>query len=142
MGQRSVKIFYPDPDTGSLIMGFNSAAPAQVTGVQVLLERIAKLLTTKVGSNLFSPEQGSALGQKQTFTSDNAVEVQIMVYSAVASVSEQIQREQYESTTALTPDQKLLSLEVSNIVQGSDPSTWYVEVLVVTGANETYFLTV
>ena len=145
MGQRSIKVYYPDPDTGSLVMGFHGSTPAQVTGVQVLLERIAKLLTTRVSSNLFNPELGSAIGQKQTLTQDNTLALQVLIHSAVDAVSNQIQVEQddqSQSGTPLTPEQQLLSLEVSSIVQGADPTAWYVEVLVITGANETYFLTV
>jgi len=123
-------------------MGFQNGGPSQVSGVQVLLERVAKLLTTELGSNSFNPELGSQIGRKQTLTQDNSLELQVLIHSAVDNVSNQIQIEQGDSAAPLTPDQKLLSLEVSSILRGTDPTTWYVEVLVITGANETYFLTV
>ena len=142
MSQRTVRTTYVDSTTGVLRIGFVNGGPEQLTGVQVLLERVAKLLTTKIGSNLFSPTLGSPIGNKQAITTNADMQLQILIGSAVEGVATQIQTEQTASDVTLGPEQKLLSLEVSNIVKGTDPSTWYVEVLVITSTNEAYFLTV
>jgi hypothetical protein len=139
--KRSIKIYYADPVTGILAMKFSNGVPGQVSGVQLLLDKIIKLIRTDTGSNLYSPALGASLGKRQALTTDNGLQVQILINAAVENIAKQVLAEQVENTN-LDPAQQLASLEVSNIVTGADPTSWYIELLVLTGANETYFLTV
>lgn len=147
MPKRSIQIYTVNANTGVLEMGFLGNAPAQCAGVQVLLERIAKLLRTDMTSNLFNPEIGSSLGSRGLLTSDDGMTLQVIVQTSVQAVRDFIITEQTFPTGAdvgvtLTPDQTLQDLQVSSIIQGEDPTTWYVELLVITASNETFFLTV
>lgn len=141
---RSIQIYYPDPVTGALQMQFFNGTIEQVSGVQVLLNRISKLLMTKSGTNYFSPESGSALGDKRTVSFSDQVQFELVAHDAVSSIETQIINEQtLDNGVALTPDQQLESLTISNIYQDpTDPTGWYLELLVHTLANQSYFITV
>ncbi len=123
-------------------MRFSSGVPEPVTGVEILLERVAKLLLTSVSSNVFTPSHGTAIGDKTTMTFSNPVQVELAINSAVEAAQETILAEQLELDNV--PDEQLLDrLEISQIFKSAqDPTVWHVEILVHTKQNQTFYLTV
>jgi hypothetical protein len=138
---RSLRIYYPN-SSGVLEMRMTNNVPEQASDVQILLERITKLLQTRVGSNFFSPTAGCAIGAKNSFASSDAAQFEIILHDAVKKVETYIINEQLTDSQTLTADQKLESLEISNIFQDADPTGWLVEIIVHTLANQDFFITV
>jgi len=139
---RSIKIYYINEDTGSLDMKLSSTMPEQVYGISLLLEKIAKLLKTKVHSNLFNPGYGCQIGDKTTLTFNNPIEIELAAEVSVKAVQDTILSEQ-ENLTGLTLDQQLNKLEISQIFKSNeDPTLWHIEVIVHTTSNQRFFLTI
>lgn len=139
---RSIKIYYPNETTGSLEMKFKLAMPEQITGVSLLLEKIAKLLKTKLQSNVFSPTYGCTIGDKKTLTFSNPMEIELAAEISVRAVQDLIISEQ-ANQLSLVDEQQLDKLEISQIFKSEeDPTLWHIEVLVYTISNQTFFLTV
>ena len=139
---KTLSIYYPDPDTGYLRMGFNGGANA-ITGVQVLLDKVALLLLNRIGSSVFTPSKGSELADRTNVYGDakDDAELKLSIYSAIKKVESTILADQ---ATVTTPDdEKLVSLEISDITQDStDLTIYYVEVIVNTATNQSYYVTV
>ena len=140
--KRSINIYNINPLTGLLEVKFSDISPQQILGVQVLLEKIAKLLYTAAESNFFSPALGSAIGNKYAMNSADRMLMEIALHDGVKQVEEQLLAEQALDSTDLDPEQTLVSLEISNIFQGEDLTQWSVEVIVRTEVNQTFFITV
>jgi hypothetical protein len=140
--QRSIRIFYTNPITGLLDTRLADTSPEQILGVQLLLEKVAKLLFTATNSNFFSPELGSAIGNRYSINNSDRMLMEIALHDGVKSVETQLLAEQAAEGTNLDPEQTLVSLEISNIFQGDDLTQWYVEVIVRTQMNQSFFLTV
>lgn len=140
---KTLSFFYPDPITGMLKMGFNKG-PQIISGVQILLDKIAYLLQTNVGSNYFTPLIGCVLAQQSKLTGSpkDETELKLVVYSAIKAVESMIMTEQ-ALTPDLPPDEQLISLELSDLLQDpDDPTSYLVEVIVNTVSNQSYYLTV
>ena len=140
--QRSIRVFYPNATTGTLETRLASGMPEQAFGVTMLLEKVAKLLYTQTNSNFFSPELGSPIGNKQVGSTTDKLQVELMLHNSIQSIAAQIINEQTTEGTNIDPEQQLVSLDISNIYQSDDTTAWYVEVIVRTATNQTYFITV
>lgn len=140
---KSLSIFYPDEDTGALRMGFKNSKFRKTDDVQVLLDKVAKLLLTRKGSNSFLPSSGSELTSlhSSAFGPDDP-EIKVIVHSTIADVEKTLLDEQ--ALEPSTPDtQKLLGLEISNLeVAADDPTKLMVEIIVHTEARQSFFITV
>jgi hypothetical protein len=142
---RSIKLYYPNTRTGILEMKFHTGIPEQTSGVDLLLEKIVKLLLTKVGSNKFNPELGSIIGSRENLTiNTDSARIEIIVHQAVEQVQEMILAEQ--SAVGLdkySKNELLDSMQISNIVVSeTDPTMVLAEVQVLTRGNQTYIVTV
>jgi hypothetical protein len=141
---RSIKIYNVDPHTGLYQMSATGLL-GQVSGSDVLLQKVAKLINTAIGSNQFSPTLGSAIGNKTalTFNTDMG-RVEVLIHQAIEDVQNSIIKEQTEDgTTGMTGDQILDRLEVSQILQdAADPTVFYAEILVYTTDGSVFLTTV
>lgn len=142
---RSLKVYYPDAQTGVLKMRLSNLHPEQCLMEQVLLEKITKLLLTRVGSNRYNQDYGTGLGNKNSWgNSLTRPQVELMIHQAVTDVERIILNEQStENNSSMTPEQILSKLEISQILQDSeDPTVYYAEVIVYTSGNQTFIITV
>lgn len=143
--KRSLKVYYPNSTTGILEMRFSGTMPEVASNVDVLLEKVTKLLLTALGSNRFNPELGSGIGNKTSLSFNlNQAQVELIIHQAVSDVEKLVLGEQsLDGTTNLLPEQTLEKLELSQVLQYSeDPTTYYAEVIVHTKGNQLYFLTI
>lgn len=137
---KSLSVFYIDADN-KLVPGFkNNGIPKRISDVQVLLEKIAKLLMTRVSSNVFSPKAGFRVNVGGLVADD--VELRVSMHNAISELQQYLLAEQSLSAN-LTNEQTLVKLEISQLlVDEVDPTKVMVEVLVKTKANQTFFVTV
>ena len=140
--KRTLRIFYTDPITGLLETKLTDGYMEQSFGVNVLLEKVAKLLYTSAQSNYFSPSLGSPIGSKMTMNVADKIRIELVLHDGIKQIESQILDEQATEGADLDPEQQLVSLEISNIYQGEDPTAWYIEVIVRTAANQSFFVTV
>ena len=139
---RTIKIYNTDVNTGLMEM---TGIAGTANNEEVLLEKIAKLLNTDIGSNVFSPELGSPVGNKKALSAENGSgQLEIILHEGVQNVQNLILKEQSEEGTAgMKSNQILDHLEVSRIYQdAADPTVFYVEVLVYTTSGNVYIATV
>lgn len=144
---RTIQVYYPDPVTGVLTMKFKNDAVSETTGVRALLQAVTFYLLTDPGSNVFNTTIGTVMGNRNSLTraSVSPTQLRILVIDAVEKAQAAIMAEQAlgrQNGIKLTPDETLVKLELSDIYQGDDPSSIFVEILVYTEGNKTYFLTV
>ena len=144
---RTIQVYEPDSDTGILDMKFPTGAPAEISGVQTLLQKIVLFLRTRPGSDAYSPSRGSILGDPAALSRalGNISQLRVLITDAVDRCQNYIieqQALQREQGQYVSPDATLTLLEVNNIYQGDDPTSILVEILVYTEGNKQYFLTV
>jgi hypothetical protein len=136
---KSLSIFYIDPATNKLVAGFQNNIPKKISNIQVLLEKIAKLLMTRVSSNRFTPKAGFRVNVGSLVSDD--VELRVSMHNAVSELEQFLLSEQ--ATANFTNEQTLVKLEISQMITDpDDPSRILLEVLVKTKANQTFFVTV
>lgn len=136
---KSLSIFYVDPVTNKLVAGFRNNIPKKITNIQVLLEKIAKLLMTQVSSNRFTPKAGFRVNIGGLVSGD--VELRVSMHNAVAELERYLLSEQ--ATANFTDEQTLVKLEISQLITDPDnPTGILLEVLVKTKTNQTFFVTV
>ena len=139
---RSIKIYSTSVSTGLMEM---TGLAGTVNNEQVLLEKIAKLLNTDIGSNVFSPELGSPVGNKKALSAENGSgQLELILHEAVQNVQNLILQEQVnEGTDNMKSNQILDHMDVSRIYQdAADPTVFYVEVLVYTTSGNVFIATV
>lgn len=139
---RTIEQFYPDPLTGKMKPGFFVGVKA-ATGVQALLQKIARLILLAPGTNFYNPELGNifatSIGGNQ---SADETELKIKFQQGLIEIENKIKEEQGIEVN-LVDEEKLLKLEMARFWR--DPSDYTVieiDVLVTTVANETYILKV
>jgi phage baseplate assembly protein W len=132
---RDINLLYTGTDNRTK-KGFNSSIK-KITGVQVLLQKIAKLLLTQIGSDLFSPSAGTNI--KNTMIDPSVTEDQMTSYVniAVSQVEDSIMREQVN--LILDDEERLTRMDLQS-VKKTNNSDWEIEVLVVTSLNDTYLV--
>jgi len=139
---KSLSIYFVDEETGLLRSGLRDKKPRRISNESVLLEKIIKILLTKLNSNLFSPEVGSEFatipGNTQNITLDHVTTV---VQLGISDVESSVITEQQDQ---LLPDsQKLLELNLINVEQNpSDPTTFHVTLEVINEENKEYRFTI
>lgn len=144
---RTLQVFQPNATTGVLEMKFPTNAASEVHGVQALLQSITLYLKTKPGSDAFNPDRGSILGDPDRLakTITNPTQLRVLISDAVTRCQAFIlseQAKQREGGAVLEEEYTLSQLELNNIYQDTDPTIIFVELLVYTEGNKTYFLTV
>jgi hypothetical protein len=144
---RTIQIYQPNEETGVLEMRLPGGTLSEYSGVQVLLQNIALFLKTKPGSDVFSPERGTILGDTAARAKalTNLTQLKVLITDAVDQCQIYImnqQEAQRQMGQVIEPDATLNKLVINNIYQGDDPTTVYVEVLVYTESNKQYFITV
>jgi hypothetical protein len=144
---RSLQVYYPDPVTGVLIMGFPTSKPASITGSQLLLQNIVLFLRTRPGSDAYNTARGSVLGDTMTMAKalndDN--QLRVLITDAVAQCQSFIidqQQTQQNNGITLAPEETLESLEVNDVYRGDDPTVIYVQILVTTAGSQQFIVTV
>lgn len=144
---RTLQVYQPNKTTGVLEMRFPTNTASEVHGVQALLQSIVLYLKTKPNSDAFSPNKGSILGDPERLSKaiTNPTQLRVLVNDAIMRCQEFImteQQKQKEGGAVLEDEYTLNQLEINNIYQGADPTTIFIELLVYTEGNKTYFLTV
>lgn len=137
---KSLDVVFVNETTGMVELGLG-AHPTSSRAEKVLLDKVTLNLLTTIGSSDFDPSLGSFLTVVQRSNSKDLTTIQAKVVLALNTIKDKIKTEQ-ESTTSLSPDQRLLDLRLSAIyTDPTDPTNLLVEVLVVTEANQEYILT-
>ena len=144
---RTLQVYEPDSITGVLVMRFPKNRPSSVTGVQTLLQNIVLYLRTKPGSDAFSTDRGSILGDSRALSKvlNNQTQLKVLISDSIQRCQSYLidqQTKQRERGQILAPDETLNKLEINNIYQGADITSIFVEILVYTDGNKQYFLTV
>ena len=139
MKKRDIEIFY-ETDSGRIHPGFGFA-PKRITGVRTLLQKVAKLLLTKLGTNTYAPQSGCDL---QTFLLSGEVldEDSFSTYINIAlqQVEEYIISQQINET--LEDEERLLELSIQTVTYDVSSRSFIAEVLVLNAKNDTYLVRV
>ena len=139
---RTLEQFYVDPNSGKMMPGFLHGI-RESNGVQGLLQKVARLILTRPGSNYYDPDLGNifAVSIGGTQSSDES-DLRLKFQLGISEVENTIKQEQ-ALDNSLTDEETLVGLQMARFAR--DPSDYTViemDVLVITAANETYLLRV
>ena len=137
---KSLDVVWVDEVTGKVNLGLG-VHPSSARAEKVLLDKVTIGLLTTIGSNNFDPGMGSFLTLIRRSTSDDVSAVKAEIALSLNTIKEKIKTEQ--STQAVSPEQRLLDLKLSDVyIDPDDRTNLLIEVIVVTEANESYILTI
>jgi hypothetical protein len=139
---RSIEQFHADPNTGRMKAGF-VAGVRTVTGVQALLQKVARLILTVKGSNYFDPAIGnvfaSSIGGVQ---SHNDGDLKMKFQLGLIEIQDTIFQDQ-SAEANLEVEEKLKELRMVGFKRDpADFTNVEIDVLVITEANQNYILRV
>jgi hypothetical protein len=137
---RTIEQFYPDQKTGKMLPGFPFGIK-EVTGAQALLQKVARLILTRPGSNYYTPDLGNVFAASiNGVQSKDDSELKIKFQLGLMEVQTKILQEQLYDNM-LVPEEKLQELQMIKFQRDpADYTVVHIDVLVVTEANETYIL--
>lgn len=135
---KAIRVFDVDPITQKLILTSNIGS---VTGTDLLLQKIAKFLLTKPGSNLVDSNYGTLLGDKGYLArmGANMSSVKLLIVHAVDTANTYFSGAPTDSSLQGNFDH----MELNNVyVSADDPTVFYAEIFVYLTDGGIYNLTV
>lgn len=137
MAKKDIKLLYVNNSDDRTYRGFGSNTSSYVRGIYTLLQKVAKILFTTIGSDLYNPNYGSNLPIYLSYGPQTDVEMSSYVNMAISQTEELILADQLDQT--LDDSERLVSLNLQ-AVTGINQSDWVIELFVKTASNETYLL--
>ena len=135
--KKDIKIVFDENDVTT--PGFNTKVTLVATGIENLLQKISKLLLTRIGSDVFSPDNGTNIQMLLSSDPSNLPEITSLVNLSIAQAEDTILKDQADKK--LEDEERLIGLELINI-SSIGQSDWFVEVYVKNAKNETYIIRV
>ncbi len=133
---KDIAVLFNDT-TGKLSLGFNGFAE-NVTGMDWLVQSIVKKLLTERGSNFYDQTVGTYFTRLigASFNDADMETIKLNIANAVSSVEAAIKNEQ-AFRTDLSPEERLDSLEVTNVIYNKVDSLLEVYIRVTLANNIT-----
>ncbi|MHA2093025.1 MAG: hypothetical protein ACW98F_00080 [Candidatus Hodarchaeales archaeon] len=136
-----MKLFYINNDDDRTYKGFGPiTATVKTRGITNLLQKVAKMLLTTLGSDRYTETVGSdlnyILSQGSVKSRD---EVSSLVTIALGQVEDNIKSQQADETN-LEDEETLVSLDLRRVEFMQSDLNWDIDVLVRNLKNETYLL--
>lgn len=138
---KTLSIYFVDANTGLLRCGLRDKKARKITDENLLVEKVIKLLFTKLNSSFFSPEIGSEfsslVGKSRSLEFENIVTT---VQLSVTDVETYIKDEQKELN--LPNNQILRELKLLGIEQNPhDATSFFIQLAVITEATKQFNFT-
>lgn len=137
--KKDIKLLYVNDLDDRTYRGFGSKSSGIVRGVDALLQKIAKILFTIIGSDLYNPNYGSNLQVFLSYGPQTEQEMSSYVSMAVSQTEDLIITDQLDKD--LDDEERLIDLSLQSVTQLSG-NDWEIELYVQTAKNETYLLKV
>jgi len=136
--KKDIAILYNNEADQRTYKGFNNKIYTNtLTGIQALLQKITKLLLTPIGTDLYNKNIGTTITSLLSNTSISGVETKIL--EIVGDLEEFIRRDQATDLN-LEDSERLISLEVSDVVTRAGGTEILINILVNTADKNTYFI--
>ena len=134
-------VLYVDNDN-NVQFGFNNFnSPETITGTPSLIQQIIIRLFTATGSDAYNPDLGSYLYTLigSNLSSDKIPQMKTSIALAVDSVKTAFIQEQ-ASDQSLLDNEKLSDIIVDSIKDRAVEGRWYIDLIIVTKANEMFYV--
>lgn len=115
--------------------GFQYNNTITITGLQVLLQKITKLILTQVGTDLFSVNTGTNITTLLANSPDSNAKMSSYVSMALSQVEDTIKTEQ--AAEDLEDEERLVSIDLQEVIK-LNASDWAIEAFVTNAKNESY----
>ena len=135
--KKDIKLLYVNSLDDRTYRGFGSKTSGIVRGTDSLIQKIAKILFTIVGSDLYSPNYGSNLELYLSYGPKSEQEMMSYVNMAISQAEDLIISEQVDKE--LDDDERLVRLDLQAVTR-LNANDWEIEVYVKTANNDIYRL--
>lgn len=136
--KRDIRLFYTSAQDDRTNSGFGNAPITHVSGVYLLLQKVAKFLKTSIGSNTYNEELGCDL-KNFLLSGVKLEEDSFATYINIALDQVQTYIINKQAGKIIQPEERLVSLELGNIQLNNNGSAEIV-VYVTNAKNNTYLV--